>query len=79
MAHGHGASFDLNAALKSYLDDPASVPCPEADELFNIDEAETLSTGQINPILDPIVEAVTINPSAIIRDDNLDNVQSLLK
>jgi condensin complex subunit 1 len=71
----------LNEALKYYLDSPASVPTPEADnELLDCEgEPESLSNVQINRILDPIIDSIVANPEAIARAPTLDSLQCLLK
>lgn len=73
-------SFDLNTALRYYLDDPASVPCTDADpELLDCESPELLTYAQINQILDPIIDAIAENPDAIARCAVLDTLQFLLK
>lgn len=72
-------TFDLNAALRYYLDDPASVPCPDADpELLDADP-ESLTPAQINAVLDPIIDAIAENTDAIAQCAVLDTLQFLLK
>ncbi|KAK6357008.1 Condensin complex subunit [Orbilia javanica] len=72
-------TFELAASLRAYLDDPLTISCPDADPGLISENGEPLTAGQVNPVLDPIVEAVTISPEAILRDDNFDNLQCLLK
>jgi condensin complex subunit 1 len=74
-------SFDLNASLKHYLDNPSSVPCLDADqELLDCDGSpESLTNAQINQVLDPIIDAIAENPEAITRCSVLDSMQWLLK
>ncbi|KAK6341084.1 Condensin complex subunit [Orbilia brochopaga] len=71
--------FNLASSLQSYSDDPGTISCPDADPGLITESGEPLTLTQINPILDPIVEAVTIDPDAILKDDNFDNLQCLLK
>ena len=75
------AQFDLNAALNHYLNNPADVPCPDADaELLEAEEnPEALTNAQINQILDPIIDSLAENPDAIGRCSVLDTLQCLLK
>jgi len=75
------ASFDLNTSLKYYNDDPASVPCPDADqELLDAEGSlESLTNAQINQILDPIIDSLVENPDAIAKCSVLDSLQCLLK
>ncbi|KAF3912955.1 hypothetical protein ABW21_db0205302 [Orbilia brochopaga] len=71
--------FDLAASIRAYSDDPGTISCPDADPGLIAEGGEPLTVAQINPVLDPIVEAVTIQPDAILQDDNFDNLQCLLK
>lgn len=73
--------FNVNALLKLYLDDPQSVPSPEADsELFDCEsDPEALTPGLVNSVLNPITEAVAENPEAILRACHLDSIFFLLK
>lgn len=72
-------SFDLNTALRYYLDDPASVPCPDADtELLDAD-LDSLTPAQINAVLDPIIDAIAEDADAIAKCAVLDTLQFLLK
>ncbi|KAK1705655.1 armadillo-type protein [Colletotrichum lupini] len=74
-------AFDINDALKHYMSDPASIPTPEADgSLFDYEnDPEGLTAAVINPVLNPIVDAVAENPEAITRSAHLDSLQFLLK
>lgn len=74
-------SFDINEALRLYMSDPATIPTPEADSsLFDCEnEPELLTNGVINPILNPIIDAVAGNPDAITRSAHFDSLQFLLK
>ncbi|KAJ6262142.1 hypothetical protein Dda_2947 [Drechslerella dactyloides] len=76
---GSRHAFDLAASLRAYSDDPGTISCPDADPGLIAEGGEPLTVAQINPVLDPIVEAVTIDPDAILKDDNFDNLQCLLK
>lgn len=73
--------FDLKQSLKHYLDSPATVPCPDADqELLDAEgEPESLSNAQINRVLEGIIDSVAADPGAIARAGNLDSLQCLLK
>lgn len=73
--------FDINAALKSYLDDPSSIITPEADPALLDCESDpdSFSPGLINSVLNPIVDAVSENPEAIARSSTFDSLQFLLK
>ncbi|KAK6206664.1 hypothetical protein QIS74_13152 [Colletotrichum tabaci] len=73
--------FDINDALKHYMSDPASIPTPEADgSLFDYEnDPEGLTAAVVNPVLNPIVDAVAENPEAITRSAHLDSLQFLLK
>jgi len=75
------STFNLRESLKFYLDAPTRVPCPEADSEIASAEGsdDSLTAGQVNAILDPIVEAITDNPESIAEPENFDNLQSLLK
>ncbi|KAL7276465.1 condensin complex non-SMC subunit Cnd1 [Rhizina undulata] len=73
--------FVLNTSLKHYLDNPATVPTPEAaSELLDAEsEPESLSASQINRIIDPIIDAVATNPDSIARSSIFDSLQCLIK
>lgn len=75
------ADFDINAALKAYLDDPQSILTTEADSTLTDceNDAEAYSAGLINSVLNEIIAAVGESPEAILRQTNLDSVQYLLK
>lgn len=74
-------NFDINEALKLYMSDPSTIPTPEADgSLFDCEnEPESLTNGLINPVLNPIIDAVAANPDAITRSAHFDSLQFLLK
>lgn len=74
--------FDINDALKHYMSDPASIATPEADgALLDCEsDPESLSNmGLINPVLNPIIDAIADNPDAITRSAYFDSLQFLLK
>lgn len=74
--------FDINDALKHYMSDPASIATPEADgALLDCEsDPESLSNiALINPVLNPIIDAVADNPDAITRSAYFDSLQFLLK
>ncbi|GAW17200.1 hypothetical protein ANO14919_066530 [Xylariales sp. No.14919] len=74
--------FDINDALKHYMSDPASISTPEADgALLDCEsDPESLSNvAVINPVLNPIIDAVADNPDAITRSAYFDSLQFLLK
>jgi condensin complex subunit 1 len=75
------ADFDVNTALKSYLDDPQSILTPEADGTLTDCESDpdAYSPGLINGALNPIVDAIGENPEAIAQAGALDSLQFLLK
>lgn len=74
-------TFDINAFLKVYLDNPALVPCDNAESDLVEAEAdpESLSSDQIDAVLDPIIDVVANNPEAIGRVAIFDNVICMLK
>lgn len=74
-------NFDLNESLKYYNDNPATVPCADADSELLDSEAqpEALSNADINRILEPIIDSIALNPDAIARSSNFDSLQCLLK
>ncbi|KAI2627602.1 condensin component [Hypoxylon sp. NC1633] len=75
-------NFDINDALKHYMSDPASIATPEADSALVDCETDPESLSNIsllNPVLNPIVEAVAGNPDAIMRSSYFDSLQFLLK
>ncbi|OTA65753.1 condensin component [Hypoxylon sp. EC38] len=75
-------NFDINDALKHYMSDPAVIATPEADSAL-VDcetDPEALSNiSLLNPVLNPIVDAVAENPDAIMRSAYFDSLQFLLK
>ncbi|KAI0381196.1 condensin component [Hypomontagnella monticulosa] len=75
-------NFDINEALKHYMSDPAAIATPEADSAL-VDcetDPEALSNiSLLNPVLNPIVDAVAENPDAIMRSAYFDSLQFLLK
>lgn len=75
------ADFDINAALKAYLDDPQSILSTEADSTLTDceNDPDAYSPGLINGVLNDIIAAVGENPEAILQQSNLDSVQYLLK
>ncbi|KAK3672227.1 condensin complex non-SMC subunit Cnd1 [Recurvomyces mirabilis] len=75
------SDFDINTALKAYLDDPQSLLTPEADAclLDCENDADAFSPGLINSVLNPIADAIGENPEAVLQAANLDSLQFLLK
>ncbi|KAL8851067.1 MAG: hypothetical protein Q9221_003963 [Calogaya cf. arnoldii] len=73
--------FDINNALKYYLSDPATVSIPEADgTLVDCEnDPDSLTSGVINGVLNPIVDAIAENPDALTRSSTFDSLQFLLK
>jgi condensin complex subunit 1 len=78
---GDSDDFDVNAALKAYLDDPQSISTPEADQalLECENDADAFTPGLINSVLNPIAEAIGENPEAVLQSSILDSLQFLLK
>jgi condensin complex subunit 1 len=74
-------SFDINEALKLYLNDPASIQTPYADsELVDCEnDPDSLTSQAINGALNPIVDSVAGNPEALARSASFDTLQFLLK
>ncbi|KAK5126513.1 hypothetical protein LTR08_004679 [Meristemomyces frigidus] len=75
------SNFDINAALKAYLDDPQSILTPEADAALLDCESDpdAFTPGLINSVLNPIADAVGENPEAILQASNVESLQFLLK
>ncbi|KAH9845922.1 putative subunit of condensin protein complex [Teratosphaeria destructans] len=75
------ADFDINAALKAYLDDPQSILTPEADTALTDceNDPDAFSPGLINSVLNPIADAVGESPEAVAQSQILDSLQFLLK
>ena len=73
--------FDINDALKVYLNDPQETQTPEAhpDLLECEHDPDSLSPALVNSVLNPIVDAITENTEAVARQANFDSVQFLLK
>ncbi|TKA78864.1 hypothetical protein B0A55_03813 [Friedmanniomyces simplex] len=75
------ADFDINAALKAYLDDPQSILTPEADAalLDCENDPDAFTPGLINSVLNPLADAIGENPETILQASQLDSLQFLLK
>lgn len=73
--------FDVSSALKAYLEDPQSVPTPEADQslLESENDTEALNSNQISNILDTISDTLGENPDTILNAPIIDSLQYLLK
>ena len=73
--------FDINDALKHYLDDPATIATLEADGTLQDceNDPESLSGPLVNGVLNPIVDAIAEHPEALLRSSVFDSLQFLLK
>lgn len=73
--------FDINEALKYYLNDPATIVTTEADSsLVDCEnDPESLTNGLIDSVLNPIIDAVTESPDALTKSEFFDSLQFLLK
>jgi len=73
--------FNLNDALKRYLEDPSTIATPEApsDLVDCEDDADALTSAVVNGALNPVVDAVAESPDAILRQGNFDTIAFLLK
>jgi condensin complex subunit 1 len=73
--------FNINDALKQYLDDPSTIPTPEApSDLVDCEaDPEALTSAVVNGALNPVVDAVAESPDAILRQGNFDTIAFLLK
>ena len=73
--------FDLNESLKLYLNDPATIPTPEADSALQDceNDPDSFSAGLVNNILNPAIEALAESPDALARSAIFDSLQFLLK
>lgn len=78
---GDSGGFDINAALKVYIDDAQSIPTPDADpSLLDCEnDPDAYSPGLISSVLNPVSEAIGENPEAILNAAHLDNLRFLLK
>lgn len=75
-------NFDINDALKYYMSDPGAIATPEADpSLVDCEsDPDALSNiAVINPVLNPLVDALAESPDAIMRSTYFDSLQFLLK
>lgn len=82
MATMDPISFDINDALKHYMSDPAGIATPEADSALvdcETDPESLSNVSLLNPVLNPIIDAVAENPDAIMRSAYFDSLQFLLK
>ena len=75
------SDFDINHALKTYLNNPLETHTPEAhQDLLECEHSpEDLTSALVNTVLNPIVDAITENPEAVARPANFDSLQFLLK
>jgi len=73
--------FDINESLKLYLNDPSTIPTPEApNDLVECEqEPDALTPALINSCLNPVVDAVANSPDAITYSTYFDTLQFLLK
>ena len=73
--------FDINEALKNYLNDPATIATPEADEALQSceNDPEALTSGLIQGVLDPIIDTVAENADALAERSTFESIQFLLK
>ena len=74
-------NFDINDALKHYLNDPATVSTPEADgALLDCEnDPESFTNSLINGVLNPIVDLIAENPETLMKSFVFDSLQFLLK
>lgn len=74
-------SFELNSALKAYLDDAQTILTPDADPalLDCENDPNSYTTTLVNGALDTISEAIGDTPIAILSSAFLDTLQFLLK
>ena len=73
--------FDINESLKLYLSDAATIPTPEANpELLDCEnDPDSITTGLVNNVLDPVVDLVAESPEGLMRSSAFDTVQFYLK
>jgi len=73
--------FNLNDALKQYLEDPSTIATPEApSDLVDCEgDADALTSAVVNGTLNPVVDAIAESPDAILRQGNFDTLAFLLK
>lgn len=78
---GDQINFDINDALKHYLSDPATIATPEADEALQDCEhdPESLTSGLVNSVLNPIVDSIANNSDALAQSPSFESLQFLLK
>ncbi|KAL9125613.1 MAG: hypothetical protein Q9217_005210, partial [Psora testacea] len=78
---GSQIDFDINDALKKYLNDPATIASPEADRALQDceNDPDSLSSGLVNGVLDGIIDAIAENPEALAKGSIFDSLQFLLK
>lgn len=74
-------TFDINESLKLYLNDPKTIPTPDADsELVDCEaDPESLTLPLINSALNPIIDSIAGNADGITRSASFDTLQFLLK
>ena len=73
--------FDVNDALKNYLDDPSRIATGDADgALLDCEtEPEALTSTVVNSVLNPIVDSIAEDPEALLRSSTFESLQFLLK
>lgn len=71
--------FDINEALKQYLNDPASVSTPDANPEIADTDANSLDQASLIEALESIREAIHENPDAVSQSSRFDTLQYVLK
>lgn len=73
--------FNINEALKSYLNDPKSIPTPDASpELGDVEgDGDNITSEVLLEVLEPIRDSIHENPDALARSATFDTLQCLLK
>ena len=74
---GSQPQFDINESLRNYLNDPATIPTPDADSVLVDCESdpESLTSSLVNGVLNPIVDAIAENPENLTQSSNFDSLQ----
>lgn len=71
--------FDINEALKTYLNDPTTIQTPDAAAELADAESDVPDAATFTEVLDPIRDAVRENPDALLRSNVWDTLQCTLK
>lgn len=71
--------FDINQSLKLYLNDPASLPTPDAAQEITDTDGDSPDQATLTDTLEPIRDSIRESPDALMRSSSWDTLQCILK